>query len=126
MAKFIITNAFSLNMLRHDDGGRMLKIVPINARAAHNLVVNMYAESAIGHPDTALIVANLLGLPEKADEWAKAAEERKNVYVPPLRYCERSEIVSLIVAQYHGPRLQSGATELPDGATIEFWQVYEA
>ena len=136
--KFIIVNAFSINMLarlgqdiarapilpiRHSAQptatprlGQDIAFVPISADAAANLIRNERAECAIGHADTARVVAGVLGMPERGDEWATIAETRPNVLL------DRN--TSLIVAQYSGPRLPAGAVTLPEGARIEFWQVY--
>lgn len=116
---FILVNAFSINMLDRAKGARDVAFIPVQRNAARNLVVNHNARGefvcAIGHEDTARVVAADLQLPEYADEWAVIAKTRPNV---------SAEGNSLIVAQYRGPRLPAGATELPEGATIEYWQVY--
>ena len=51
--------------------------------------------------------------------------EMLGVEVPTSR-CDVTldDSASLIVAQYRGPRLPEGATSLPAGASIEFWQIY--
>jgi len=61
-------------------------------------------ESAIGHADTAKVVGDLLGIDLLAN--------RVNISLNPGD--------NMVVAQYIGPRLQEGATQLPDGARIEF------
>jgi len=73
-------------------------------------------QCAVGHADTARLVAVDIGLPELAEAWAAIAATRPTV---------SAEGNSLIVAQYRGPRLPEGATTLPDGAVIEYWQVYK-
>ena len=117
---FILTNAFSINMLDRSRGARDISFIPVAQEAARALVVNHSVRNefacAIGHANTAQIVATDLGLPERAEEWAKIAEERPTVSLGNN---------SLIVAQYHGPRLPEGAIELPEGASVEYWQVYE-
>lgn len=113
--KIVLANAFSLNMLSRME--RTLKVVPISAETARRLVIDGGATCAIGHPDTAKLVALLLGLPDRANEWAGIAETRPNVVL--------DEDTLLIVAQYTGPRLPAGAIELPEGASIEFWLVYD-
>jgi len=118
---FVLCNAFSINMLTRTNGARDLAFIPVAREAARNLVVNHGARGefacAIGHADTARVVATDLGLPELTDEWVSIAETRPTV---------SAEGNSLIVAQYRGPRLPVGATTLPDGAVIEYWQVYPA
>lgn len=103
---FIITNAFSINMLA--DGGHDLSFRPLHVTGVKNLLANAQWQSAVGHPDTAAVFSAVLGL--------EVAANRVNV--------ELTHDVSLIVGQYRGPRLPEGATELPAGATIEWWQVY--
>ena len=106
--KFVITNAFSINMLAregHDLAFRPCGVENVrNLNRAHGLV------SAVGHADTAAVLSSVLGFPVECN--------RVNVTL------DRDH--SLVVAQYRGPRLPEGATELPEGATIEFWQVYHA
>lgn len=129
--KFVLCNAFSINMLSQPEvrlgppprtGGQLveaarqiqraavtLAFVPVTVEAARRLLETADGwQSAIGHADTAAVVAAVL-----------------DVEVP----VNRVEVTldgdtSLIVAQYRGPRLPEGATTLPEGATIEFWQVY--
>lgn len=64
-------------------------------------------ESCIGHADTAAVISNLLGVDLPMNRQSVTLEENETV----------------VVAQYTGPRLPEGATELPEGATITFWQV---
>ena len=66
-----------------------------------------YAEviSCIGHADTAVILGNILG--------ADLPVNRTSVKLGKHDY--------ILVGQYVGPRLPEGATELPEGATIEWW-----
>lgn len=106
--KFVLCNAFSINML--PAGGHDLAFRPIGARAVKNLLVNERWESAIGHADTAAVVSGILG--------GAIPANRTSV--------ELNHDTSLSVAQYSGPRLPEGATTLPDGAKIDFWQVYHA
>lgn len=63
--------------------------------------------SAIGHYATASIVSELTG-----------------ITVNPNRVTARLEKgESMLVAQYHGPRLYEGAYKLPPGGTIIFYVV---
>lgn len=105
--KFILVNAFSINML--DRAGQDISFIPVNLQAVKNLLHNHNVESAVGHPGTAAVLSNLLESDIECN--------RSNVQ---LLHNE----TSLIVAQYIGPRLPEGATTLPEGARIEFWQVY--
>jgi hypothetical protein len=119
--KFLLCNAFSINMMDRMLGGQNVIFIPVAKAAAKALVENHRRRGeftcAIGHPDTARVVAGLLDQSENvAEEWAEVAATRPTVTL--------DRETSLIVAQYRGPRLEVGATELPEGASIEFWQVY--
>ena len=101
MAKKIIANALSLNMVPVES------MTLIRARHISYADVPKDAVSAIGHPDTARVVSGILGFEVPAN--------RVNV--------ELEEGDVLYVAQYKGPRLEEGATKLPEGATLEFFEV---
>ena len=95
----LLLNAFSLNMFNPSS------CFPIFREVDVKYVKNMTLESAIGHADTANILSNIL---------------ERNIPV-------NRSTVSLdsgdeaVVAQYIGPRLPEGATQLPDGAIIKFY-----
>lgn len=108
--KFYLTNAFSINMLER--GGQDLSFVPVNKNAVCNLLRNEQVIPAIGHRDTAEIVSRILDTDHNLFNRTDVALMRGET--------------SLIIAQYRGPRLPEGATVLPAGASIEFWQVYHA
>ena len=96
-----LSNAFSINMINTD------KFSIIRTRRISPSEIPKNVVSLIGHPDTARVVSNLLGFE-----------------VP----CNRANLILgindiLYVAQYRGPRLPEGATELPKGVTIEFIEV---
>lgn len=99
--KKYIGNAFSFNMMAIDDFSliRVKKVSPSDI--PHDV------ESVIGHPDTATVVSNILGF--------ETPFNRANLVL-------NSDDV-LFVAQYKGPRLPEGATQLPDGATLEFLEI---
>ena len=103
----VVSNAVSLNMLPKGitSGGIIFRRISLDearrlVREAKQIV------SAIGHADTARIVGQELGIELQAD--------RRNVTLG-------DELT--LVAQYVGPRLPEGATELPQGARIEFFVV---
>ena len=100
-----LTNSLSLNMMRRE--GHDLALRPITVEGAKNLLRAEYI-CAIGHADTARLVGDILGL---------------NI-LPYRLTVELTPSDSLLVAQYRGPRLEPGTTKLPEGASIEFWQVY--
>jgi hypothetical protein len=63
--------------------------------------------SAVGHADTARIFSEILG-----------REVEPNRVSVQLKYGN-----SALIGQYVGPRLPEGATELPEGARIEWWVI---
>lgn len=96
-----LSNAFSMNMVSVEDFTlfRARKVTPAD--------VPQNAISAIGHADTARVVSGILGYDVPAN--------RMNVSL------EEDDV--LFVAQYKGPRLPEGATQLPEGATLEFLEI---
>lgn len=102
MGKTYLSNALSLNML-DTSSALNIHIEPVSPTevSTSNFI------SVVGHPDTANVIANLLGCEV------------------PFNRCSLSLSAddTLFVAQYKGPRLPEGATELPAGATIEFLKV---
>jgi len=102
-----VTNAVSLNMLPPEvhSGGIIFRRLSISeaqrlVREADTVV------SAIGHADTARLVGQQLG-----------------VELPPDRRSVQLGDEYTLIAQYIGPRLPEGATELPQGARIEYFLV---
>lgn len=107
-----LVNAFSINML---EGSSDLTFGKISTETAYLFCKDALRDgvfiNAIGHSTTDVLVRNMLninGLPQG---------ERVNVKL-------KDSNDELIVAQYSGPRLEEGTTELPEGATVEFWNVY--
>jgi hypothetical protein len=113
-----LCNAFSLNMLdtvkvKGPNGEDLsfpcpyvVEFRPVAPeRAADFLCEEGGWVGAIGHADTARLVAALLGIDIPAN--------RATVVL--------GEGDCAVVAQYSGPRLPEGATTLPEGATITFW-----
>ena len=96
-----LMNAFSLNMLPIEDS-ILIKVKKIESTQVPEAVY-----SAIGHQDTATIVSAILGF--------DVAFNRISVSL------KRDDIV--YVCQYKGPRLPEGATKLPEGATIDFFEI---
>lgn len=99
----LITNAFSINMLVESSN---LAFQEVSVSEAKNLAA-AGLESAIGHADTANVVGSILG--------CELAANRVTIELGDE---------PILVAQYTGPRLAEGATELPQGARIQFWLVY--
>lgn len=103
--KTYLCNAFSINMLAAT--GQSIEFEPITASKAVAILADDW-ESAIGHADTATVVADELGIDVDA--------VRINVEL-------RERATQLIVAQLTGGRLPEGTTTLPDGFTIQYWHV---
>ena len=96
-----LSNAFSLNMFSVED----FTLLRIRKVAASD--VPQAATSAVGHADTARVISGMLGY---------------EIIVNRINVSLQADDV-LYVAQYKGPRLAEGATQLPEGATIEFFEV---
>ena len=127
MALYIL-NAFSLSMLDRDEQrGTPYGYTPKSGDAMATArypkpcdepaeLVGMWADleceiiSAVGHANTAAVFASILGIPVKAN--------RVNV---KLKSGPEGDVA--LIGQYIGPRLEEGATELPEGARIEWWMV---
>lgn len=95
-----LLNAFSLNMIAIFPIA--IQVEEISLEQAKSLAAD--TTSAVGHADTANVFSSVLG-----------------VNVPT----NRATVVlnsgdKALVGQYIGPRLQEGATVLPEGATIKW------
>ena len=106
MGKKVLCNAFSLNMLA-DELKLVLSTVEIKITHISPADVPYDCESSWGHADSARLGSELLG-------W-------------DIPVCRRNDSLMkgdiAYVGQYIGPRLQEGATELPEGAEIRFLKV---
>lgn len=103
-----VLNAFSLSMLQ-DCYRATLDIEPTTLRGVQFELDLSPPEFFIGHASTHELVARRLGCGT----------------IPPMRR-ESVKIKNgetVVIAQYLGPRLPEGATELPEGAKIEFFFV---
>lgn len=110
-----ITNAFSLQMLASAgsariDAHRLLGVEEARVAILEEQSTGAVVVPAIGHADTAAVVADQLGLPALGSLF-----ERRSILL--------DEASILLVAQYKGSRLPEGATTLPEGAEIEWWQI---
>jgi hypothetical protein len=97
-----MVNSFSLNMI-----SEKVKNPVILTREVASADVPDDVVSAIGHVDTAVVVSGLLGRAVPANRITVSLDEGDEIYV----------------AQYYGHRLQEGATTLPEGARIRFYQI---
>lgn len=100
MAKYI-SNAFSINMMDIRNFS-LLRIKNIQSSDIPRRV-----KSVVGHQDTAKLISKILGFEVPFNRTSLTLKEQDVLYV----------------AQYKGPRLPEGATELPEGATIEFLEI---
>lgn len=96
-----LLNAFSLNMLGSNAD---VTVRQVSLAVARNLASD--AVSAVGHADTAAVFESVLGTPVPCNRVSVT-----------LRHGDTA-----LVGQYSGPRLEEGATKLPEGATIK-WMV---
>ena len=103
-----IANAFSLQMVEGD--AAKIAVSKVTAEYVKEYLYGRWAEvvSAIGHADTARVVAGLL-------ESDRVTANRINVALQPNDL--------LVVAQVTGGRLPEGATELPEGVSLQFYFV---
>lgn len=109
MTTVYLNNAFSLNMLNATP--HIITSTPLDAEEASEVLGEDF-ENAIKYQNTANVVGSLLG------HELTVPEEPKNI-----KLATGDE---LIVAQYTGPRLLAGATELPADANLEFFRVNAA
>jgi hypothetical protein len=105
--KTYLANSLSINMIGFSQlGEAKVFIARISPGAAHEILAGGF-ESAVGHESTAALIAADLCLPVRAD--------RQSIKINPGD--------KLVVAQYVGPRLPEGATELPPGARLDYFLV---
>ena len=111
MATLFIGNAFSLNMLNRD--GKARSPVPVDGHIVGQTIQELAdapdweVRSVVGHESTAAIFSDLLG--------EDIPFNRESVKL--------GDDDALLVGQYSGPRLEEGATQLPEGAKIEWWLI---
>jgi len=101
----ILSNAFSISMLPEFPVN--LEIRKISVEDVKTLLLQDGYLSAVGHEDLVKRIRELLGIPIQVN--------RVSVKL------DRAD--TLVVAQYIGPRLPEGATTLPEGARIEFFEI---
>lgn len=108
-----LTNAFALSMLPHSKSLGPLRpfFYPLSdeRHAAAELLATGEGpwRSIVGHADTAALFGRLLNTE------VDARRESVSLNIGDI----------LIVGQYQGPRLKEGATSLPEGAAIQWWEV---
>lgn len=88
-----------------------IQVFPLKKDDAKDFLANYeYTKnftSAIGHKETADILSNMLNVEIKHNRTTVRLGRKDTA----------------LVAQYRGPRLEEGATKLPDGAEIKFYLV---
>lgn len=97
-----LCNAFSLGMLESLNVD--IAVRPVEAQDVRDFHEREGLISAVGHENTAVLFGGLLGF--------EVGCNRASLSLKPGD--------RLIVGQYRGPRLPEGATELPEGATVEW------
>lgn len=108
-----LTNSFSINMLKEEE---TLTFSKVSAEEVVQLILDNEIENCIGHADTDNIVRGELERHHHRYKVKIPRGERKTI-TPDF------ETDLMVVAQYTGPRLPEGCTELPEGAEITFWLV---
>jgi len=111
--RLFIGNAFSLGMLTDLfngcglSEGHSLDVRNISPAGIKKLMSMLDWVSIVGHKETAMLFSSIL-----------------DVEIPMNRVTTTLEIGDiLVVGQYTGPRLEEGATSLPDGAKITWLTV---
>ena len=106
--RVVVANAFSFNMLETGSGVTDLKVCRIPPEYIRDVIAEAGRfTSIVGHADTAEIFSSLLGL---------------DVPCNRATFMLEADVI-LFVGQYKGPRLPEGATELPEGARVEWVMV---
>lgn len=98
-------NAFSIQMVANLDEAKV-SFKKISVEQAKNLLAGE-VDSYVGHADTAAVISSLLGMGVPAQR----------------RFGSLASGETAVVAQVVGGRLPEGATTLPDGMSIQFFQV---
>lgn len=132
--KIYIANAFSLSMLdREDQAGSPAGYVPRTGAPADKVgtaripsplsadakdwlrslaVLGVEIVSAVGHPDTAVLFSSLLNRPVEYNRVSVRLSRDDTLLVGQLMAADGGMV-----------RLAPGTTELPVGATIEWWVI---
>ena len=100
---YILSNAFSLNMVAEDC---TITLRNMSLNEVSGILNNYKFKSIVGHNDTSVLFSNVVG-----------------VHIPCNRETFLLKNETLIVGQYKGPRLEEGTTKLPENASIKWMQV---
>ena len=107
MSQSYLLNAIPGALIPAD--GITLQVIPCSAARVGRKRKSGEVLSAVGHADTAALVAGLVGAP------CPAARISVPVMAPGDYH---------LLALYQGPRLPEGATTLPEGATVNFFELF--
>ena len=109
MAKYIVSNAFSVNMM---EAGRfhLVEFCPITKERFIETLKEEEWESSIGHQSMADLLSEMTGITIPMNRSSNKINCSQDGYI--------------LLAQYTGPRLPEGAIELPEGADIQFYVVH--
>lgn len=99
-----ITNAFSLNMIEN----RLISRVRFREFDIDQQEMTAY-KSVVGHADIASIMSKQLGVEVPFNRQTLKIDDGN---------------VNVLIGQYKGPRLEEGATQLPEGSVIEYYEMY--
>lgn len=104
---YALANAFSLNMLPSNNEGKLSirEIEMIDARC----IIDGRFTSFIGHQSTASLLSYMFN---------EDIEVNRSSFEFTLAFDR------LLVAQYSGPRLEEGATTLPENANFRFFDIH--
>jgi hypothetical protein len=89
--------------------GITLRVIPCSAARVGRKLRSGEVLSAVGHADTAALIGALVGAPCAA----------ARISVPALVPGDHH-----LLALYQGPRLPEGATTLPEGASLAFYELF--
>lgn len=106
MSQSYLLNAIPGALIPAD--GITLRIAPVGAEEVGAGLARGDVMSAVGHADTANLIGALVGAPCAATR----------ISVPALQAGDRH-----LLALYQGPRLPEGATTLPEGASLAFYEM---
>lgn len=100
-----LANAFSLNMLPVNSYNINIKEIEVIDAA---ILLSKNINSYVGHADTAIILSRIFNIDIQANRTSFTFSETNN---------------KLLVAQYSGPRLPEGTTELPEGSGFRYFLI---
>lgn len=106
-------NAFSISMVSSYIENSDYRDVDVKIREVTQHIVSkelkrLGVESYIGHADTALILSGILDVDIPINRGSLTIEFDESIFV----------------AQYSGPRLPEGSTQLPEGASFKFYEIW--